>query len=317
MEPCLPARFAAADLAALAAEAGDDAAAVAGNLGFADWAALAREVGRRDTLNRRDTAEVEQMLAADPSLAREQMVHWCDHAEVSPLSYIAMLGFDHARLGLPAGLTGTGPVARALIAAGALVDGDPHEPETPLITAASYGDAEVAAALIEAGADVDRCASPTSGGVPGGSALLHAAVFGMTDVLDLLVAAGAQVRTLVEGAAAGAIAPWPLERQEERERLLALIMAAVHERLDVIDALLDAGTPIDAVDPEWHRQALRAAAEHGRPASVRLLLARGADPRLRDADGRSALDMASPAHRYPVGPGHAETEAILRAATTQ
>jgi hypothetical protein len=42
--------------------------------------------------------------------------------------------------------------------------------------------------------------------------------------------------------------------------------------------LLDAGAPIDAGDPDWHRQALRVAAQHGRPASVRHLLARGADP---------------------------------------
>jgi ankyrin repeat protein len=70
------------------------------------------------------------------------------------------------------------------------VDGDPGDSETPLITAASYGDAEVAKVLIEAGADVDARSAPDSGGVPGGSALLHAAVFGMTDVLDLLVAAG-------------------------------------------------------------------------------------------------------------------------------
>ena len=51
-------------------------------------------------------------------------------------------------------------------------------------------------------------------------------------------------------------------------------MAADHERLDVIDQLLQAGTPIDAVDP-WGRQALRLAAGNGRVASVRLLLARG------------------------------------------
>jgi ankyrin repeat protein len=320
MEPCLPARLGTAELPALAEEAGPDAAArdaVATTIGFAGWAALVREVERREILNRRELAGVERMLAADPALAREPMVHWCDHSEVAPLNYIAMIGFDAGRLGLPANLTGTGPVARALIEAGALVDGAPDEQETPLITAASYGDAEVAAVLVERGADVDRLAKPTSGGVPGGSALLHAAVFGMTDVVDIVVAGGSRVRTLVEGAAAGDIAPWPLAGEGELERLLALIMAAVHERLDVIDALLDAGTPIDAVDPEWQRQPLRAAAEHGRPAGVRHLLARGADPNLRDADGRTALDMTRPEHRYDETPGHVEAAAILRPVTTQ
>jgi uncharacterized protein len=47
---------------------------------------------------------------------------------------------------------------------------------------------------------------------------------------------------------------------------------------------------LDAVDEEWSRQALRVAAQHGRPASVRRLLERGADPNLRDAEGLTALD---------------------------
>ena len=63
--------------------------------------------------------------------------------------------------------------------------------ETPLITAA-YGDADVARALIEAGADVEARATEEAGGVPGGTALLHAAVFGMTPVVDVLIAAGAR-----------------------------------------------------------------------------------------------------------------------------
>ena len=75
--------------------------------------------------------------------------------------------------------------------------------ETPLITAASYGDADVARELIAAGADLEALAAPDAGGVPGGTALLHAAVFGMTPVLDVLVAAGARIRGIEEAAAAG------------------------------------------------------------------------------------------------------------------
>jgi ankyrin repeat protein len=71
-----------------------------------------------------------------------------------------------------------GAVAGALLAAGAPVDGPPGDRETPLITAASYGDAEVARVLIEAGADLEATAAPNAGGVPGGTALEHAAVFG-------------------------------------------------------------------------------------------------------------------------------------------
>jgi len=69
----------------------------------------------------------------------------------------------------------------------------------------SYGDAEVAKGLIEAGADLAATASADAGGVPGGTALRHAAVFGMADVAQVLVAAGAT--DLVQAAAAGDITP--------------------------------------------------------------------------------------------------------------
>ena len=53
-------------------------------------------------------------------------------------------------------------------------------------------------------------------------------------------------------------------------------MAADHERLAVIDELLAAGTPIDATDAVWGRQAMRVARENDRAASIAHLLARGA-----------------------------------------
>lgn len=285
--------------------------ALAREHGFADWDGLVREVQRRETLNSLDRTRVDQMLASDPSRARDPMRHWCDHRCVAPISYIAMIRFDADRLGLPRTMTGTGDVARALLAAGALVNGEPGDSETPLITAASYGDADVAHALIEHGADLGALASETSGGVPGGSALLHAAVFGMTDVLDLLVTAGARPRTVVEAAAAGDISGWLAPDTPHEERVLALIMASDHRRLDVLDELVAAGTPVDAFDGIWGRQALRVAAEHGRPESVRRLLAHGADPDLRGPDGLVALDLASRERRYLDNPGHDEVEAIL------
>ena len=55
-------------------------------------------------------------------------------------------------------------------------------------------------------------------------------------------------------------------------------MAADHERLQVIDTLVAAGTPVDAADEVFGRHPLRLAAANGRPASVHTLLADGADP---------------------------------------
>ena len=187
------------------------------------------------------------------------------------LTELAMLRFND-----PGAVTDTGAEARALIAAGAPVDGLPGDRETPLITAASYGDADVAAALIEAGADLEALAAPNAGGVPGGTALLHAAVFGMTAVLDLLVGAGARVRGIEEAAAAGDITGWLTPSTPLQARVRALVMAADHQRLDVIDQLVAAGTPVDAVDEVWGRQALRVATDNGRTAGVQRLRDHGA-----------------------------------------
>jgi ankyrin repeat protein len=283
--PCIPARLAPAELPALLEEAEGDGDAVARGVGLEDWSALVAQVERRATLTSADPARVRGRLAHDPAAATEPLRGWCDHSHATSLAFMAMLRFDARRLHVSHDLSQTGEVARILLAAGAPVDGDPDDRESPLITAASYGDPDVAQALIDGGADVDRLSAPDSGGVAGGNALIHAGVFGFPAVVDVLAAAGARPRTLTEAAATGDISAWPLDQATETSKLFALIMAADMERLEVIDALLDAGAPIDAEDPEWGRRALRLASENGRTASVAHLLARGADPAFLAAPG--------------------------------
>jgi ankyrin repeat protein len=291
--------------------------AIAREYGFASWPKLKREVERREVLNRRDLDRLSALLTEDPDLAVSLMVNWADHRlGASPLNYIAMIGFDHERLGLPADVAGTGRVAAALIDAGAPVNGQPGDSETPLMTAASYGDAEVAQVLIEAGADIEARASADAGGVPGGTALMHAAVFGMTTVLDLLVKAGAQPHGIESAAATGDITDWLTPETPLQARIRALTFAGDHQRLSVIDQLMAAHTPVDAVDEMFGRQALRVAAHNGRPLSVRRLLDHGADPNLRDQHGNTALDLCQPGRRYLDHPGHDEVDAILRPLTT-
>jgi len=276
--------------------------------GFPSWSQLKREIERREILDDRDVGRLAALLADDPKLATAPMRRWRDHrGGPSPLGYTAMLRYDTAG-GVWRDVPGTGPVARLLLGAGAPVDGEPDDSETPLITAASYGDADVARTLIEAGADLEARAADDAGGVPGGTALLHAAVFGMTDVVDVLVAAGAQVHGIEEAAAAGDIADW-LDEAPAEARLRALVMASDHQRLDVIDQLIAAATPVDGTDPAFGGQPLRTAAGNGRPASVRRLLAHGADPSLPDDEGRTPLDLS----RLGDTPAHREVEAILAA----
>jgi uncharacterized protein len=285
--------------------------ALAREYGFASWTKLKREVERREILDDRDLDRLSALLAEEPDLATATMEHWCDHPRgASPLGYTAMLRYDTAG-GVWRDVPGAGAVARALIRAGAPVNGEPEERETPLITAASYGDADVARVLIEAGADLEARAADDSGGVPGGTALLHAAVFGMTDVVDVLVAAGARVHGIEEAAAAGDVSDWLDDDAPPDARIRALVMAADHERLDVIDRLIAAGTPVDAVDEAFGGHPLRAAAANGRPASVRRLLAHGADPDLRDDQGRTPLDLSRQRDGSAADRRRAEVEELL------
>ncbi|MDP9434856.1 MAG: ankyrin repeat domain-containing protein [Actinomycetota bacterium] len=267
---------------------------IAREYGFASWAELKTEIERRAILDSGDLARLAILLAEHPELAVRRMVHWCDHPRgASPLGYVAMMRFDTSR-GVWRDVPGTGAMARALLDAGAPVEGDDMDAETPLMTAASYGDAEVARILIEAGADLHATAATSAGGVPGGTALRHAAVFGLTDVVEVLLAAGAT--DLVAAAAAGDLAGALTPHTSQQDRIAALRTAAAHGRLDVIDQLIAASTPVDGVDRDGST-ALHEAAFSGRADSVRHLLAHGADPapatpgskaRLWDGAGTSA-----------------------------
>lgn len=263
---------------------------IARDLGFASWAQLRLEVARRHVLDLRDTDTLAAFVADHPGLAAADLHNWADHPlGASPLGYLAMARYD-TRTGTWRDVTDTGAAAQVLVAAGAPVDGAPGDRETPLITAASYGDADIASVLIAAGADIDAVARPDAGGVPGGSALLHAAVFGNTEVLDVLVEAGARIGSFEEAAAVGDISAWSPADATVETRLRALIMAADHERIEVIDELVALGTPFDEPDAVFGRHALSLAATNGRVSSVRALLAHGADPARTDATGLTALD---------------------------
>lgn len=266
--------------------------------GFDSWSHMLIEIARRRMLDVRDPQELAALIADRPELATAEMQNWSDHPlGASPLGYVAMARFD-THDGVWRDVTDTGVAAQVLIAAGAPIDGGPADRETPLITAASYGDADVAAVLVAAGADLEATARDDAGGVPGGTALLHAAVFGSTEVIDVLVTAGARPASFEEAAAVGDIGAWQLGDVDEQTRLRGLIMAADHQRLDVIDELVAVGTPFDAADQAFGRHALRLAAANGRPSSVRCLLKHGADPAAKGPDGVDALEACRHGRRH-------------------
>src|SRR5581483_10574059 len=72
----------------------------------------------------------------------------------------------------------------------------------------------------------------------------------------------------------------------------ALHDAALGGNVEVINLLLDRGADVDAVDRESGATPLMEAASLARAAAVGTLLERGANPRLRDHAGKTALDRA-------------------------
>lgn len=285
--------------------------AVARDYGFDSWPALTAEVGRREILESLDVIRLRALLAEHPEQAVATMRGWCDHrGGVRPLSYVAMMRYDTSQ-GIWRDLVGTGAMARTLLDAGAPVEGDPSDPETPLMTAASYGDATVAQVLIEAGADLDATVSGTKD-----RALRQAATCGMDDVVQVLLAAGAT--DLVQAAAAGDITGMLTADTPSPDLVAALRIAAGRGRLGVVDQLLAHPTPVDGVDADGST-ALHEAAFCGRACSVRHLLARGADPARRDTRFSSTPLGWCRQGREEAGPGHGhdEVENILAPITPE
>jgi len=89
------------------------------------------------------------------------------------------------------------------------------------------------------------------------------------------VAAGAKIHSLEMAATAGGITGWPLHRFTLQSRLRVLVFAADHQRLEVIDRLVAAGTPVNEPDAECERLPLHTVAGNGvqrqRPATARPL----------------------------------------------
>ena len=138
-----------------------------------------------DAIRSGDVEGLGRILAAEPSLAA---------AKVRDEKGVGR-SLLHIATDWP-GFFPNGPaVVRTLIAAGcdpnARMEGGRHT-ETPLHWAASNDDVEVAAALIECGADIEAAGACIAGGTP----LYDAVAFGCWRVAHLLVARGARVDKL-------------------------------------------------------------------------------------------------------------------------
>nr|WP_043433397.1 ankyrin repeat domain-containing protein [Paenarthrobacter nicotinovorans] len=146
------------------------------------------------------------------------------------------------------------------------------ETDRLLILAAKANDAGRVRELIAAGGNVNAKDDIQD------SAFLYAGAEGFNEVLELTLAAGADVRSI------------------NRYGGTALIPASEHGHTDTVRILIAAGVPVDHVNNlGWTAMQEAILLNNGGPNQqevVRQLLAAGANPDIRDPQGRTALQNA-------------------------
>ncbi|MBV9669661.1 MAG: ankyrin repeat domain-containing protein [Acidobacteriales bacterium] len=140
--------------------------------------------------------------------------------------------------------------------------------EQAMQSSIARGQTEIARMLIESGFDI---AKPT---LAGPSYLQNAALKGHKKMVQVLLDHGARVNAA------------------DRDGATALHDAALGGNPDVITLLLDHGARIDAAEEQSGATPLMLAAAMARTQAVAVLLARGANPAIKDRHGRTALDRA-------------------------
>jgi ankyrin repeat protein len=195
-----------------------------------------------------------------------------------------------------------------LIARGAPIDARNLAGATALYFAAEGGHVRVADRLIGLGADVKLT------GRSGISPVAAAAYAGSDRIVEALIAHGADERVaddtgkppIVYAAARAKLdiverllgRNIDINARYQHELTLLMWASGADEKVSEADAtkvvkyLLDAGARLDDRDARG-RTALMIAAEGGRAEIVALLLARGADPSLKDEGGKRAADLTS------------------------
>lgn len=264
---------------------------------FDDWASLARftEAVSRDGPERRferaveaviagDVAALREMLRAEPELVRARSPR-CHRATL--LHYVAANGVEGYRQRTPPNAV---EVATILLDAGAEPDALADMYDTPCTTMAMLLSSEhphaaglqlpLAELLLARGAAFDG---------PGkwGNAVMTCLLFGYEDTAAALATRKPPHDDLPIAAGLG----WArdvarlLPKSSAEQRHLALALAAMHGRVEVVRLLLDAGEDPDRYNPEGchsHSTPLHQAVWGSHADVVRLLVDRGARLDIRD-----------------------------------
>ena len=187
----------------------------------------------------------------------------------------AASGYD--ALTIAAASRGTAAAIESLLAAGAEVTAPEgtRVKNSPLVFSSMTGDIDNVKLLLSRGANPSAALAP-------------AVTFGYPDIVRTLISAGAQAKLT------------------ESSGINLLHWAAIANRPEVIPALVEAGVSLNAQDDSGFTPLMYAATiDFGDTKMLRALLKAGADPSLRNGEGRTALEQA---RRYR----HANLEAVLK-----
>jgi ankyrin repeat protein len=158
--------------------------------------------------------------------------------------------------------------ARKLLENGADANfGRPSDSVSPLMLASEHGKRQIAQLLLSYGADLD------SRGYAGISALFLAVMGNHVETVRLLLDRGAYTETTCDG-------------------MTPLLYAASNDHAPILELLLDHGANIDCVN-EIRYTGLIIAARENSISAISLLQRRGANIRLTDYSGMTALDWAN------------------------
>ncbi len=166
-------------------------------------------------------------------------------------------------------------IVELLLRLGAKPDIPGRSQLTPLSAAAFNGNAKIADLLVSQGAD------PNAADATGKTPILYAAARGFQPIVERLLKAGVDINT------------------RYGNNLTVLMWASGHandvpdeDGLALVNNLIDHGARIADTDDRGH-DALMIAAELGHAGIVRLLIKKGASPKLIDVSGKTAVDFAS------------------------
>jgi ankyrin repeat protein len=232
-----------------------------------------------------DLAKLELMLLEHPELphARSTRRH---HATL--LHYLGANGVEGTRQKTPANAL---DIMKTLLEAGADPDAvaDLYDQKcttmSMVVTSAHPAKAGLQAALAEM--LLDYGASPQGRGNAWTSPAMSALAFGYHETAATLASRGAAPDTLAAAAGLGLVdeARRLLPSASEKERHIAVALAAQHGQTDILEMLLDAGEDPNRYNPDgWHSHStpLHQAIAADHETAVHLLIERGARTDIKD-----------------------------------